>query len=59
MMALPPVFVGLVLYVTFSQSGILGFINILYTPTIMVIAQTIIILPIIVSVSAELLEKYI
>ncbi len=57
MMALPPVFVGLVLYVTFSQSGILGFINILYTPTIMVIAQTIIILPIIVSVSAELLEN--
>lgn len=57
MMALPPVFVGLVLYVTFSQSGILGFINILYTPTIMVIAQIIIILPIIVSVSAELLEN--
>tara|TARA_X000000950_G_scaffold4773_1_gene4966 strand:+ start:204 stop:899 length:696 start_codon:yes stop_codon:yes gene_type:complete len=57
MMALPPVFVGLVLYVLFSQSGFFGFMNILYTPMIMVIAQVIIILPIIISVSAELLEN--
>ena len=57
MMALPPVFVGLVLYVLFSQSGFFGFMNILYTPMIMVIAQVIIILPIIISVSAELLEQ--
>ena len=57
MMALPPVFVGLVLYVFFSQSGFFGFMNILYTPIIMIIAQVIIILPIIISVSAELLEN--
>ena len=57
MMALPPVFVGLVLYVLFSQSGFFGFMKILYTPIIMVIAQVIIILPIIISVSAELLEN--
>ena len=57
MMALPPVFVGLLLYVIFSQSGILGFMNILYTPTIMILAQIIIILPIIISVSTEVLDN--
>ena len=57
MMALPPVFVGLLLYILFSQTGPLGFFKILYTPSIMVIAQIIIILPIIVSVSTELLEQ--
>ncbi|MEE2695438.1 MAG: ABC transporter permease [Pseudomonadota bacterium] len=57
MMALPPVFVGLVLYILFSQTGPFGFFNILYTPTIMIIAQIIIILPIIISVSTELLEQ--
>lgn len=57
MMALPPVFVGLVLYILFSQTGPLGFFKILYTPSIMIIAQIIIILPVIISVSAELLEQ--
>ena len=56
-MALPPVFVGLLLYIIFSQTGPLGFFNILYTPAIMVIAQIIIILPIIISVSSEILEQ--
>ena len=32
LMALPPVFVGLILYVVFSKSGPLGFFEILYTP---------------------------
>ena len=57
MMALPPVFVGLVLYIAFSQTGVLGFLNILYTPVIMTLAQIIIIIPIIISVSAEILEQ--
>ena len=55
-MALPPVFVGLVLYILFSKSGPLGFFEILYTPYIMIIAQIIIILPIIISISIETLE---
>ena len=42
-MALPPVFVGLILYVVFSKSGPLGFFEILYTPAIMVVAQIVII----------------
>ena len=57
MMALPPVFVGLVLYILFSNSGPLGFFEILYTPKIMVLAQIIIILPIIISVTTETLEQ--
>ena len=56
MMALPPVFVGLILYVIFSKSGPLGFFEILYTPVIMVVAQVVIILPIIVSINTENLE---
>ena len=56
LMALPPVFVGLILYVIFSKSGPLGFFEILYTPAIMVVAQIVIILPIIVSINTENLE---
>ena len=55
-MALPPVFVGLILYVVFSKSGPLGFFEILYTPAIMVVAQIVIILPIIISINTENLE---
>ena len=56
LMALPPVFVGLILYVVFSKSGPLGFFEILYTPAIMVVAQIVIILPIIISINTENLE---
>ena len=56
LMALPPVFVGLILYVVFSKSGPLGFFEILYTPAIMVVAQVVIILPIIISINTENLE---
>ena len=57
MMALPPVFVGLVLYILFSKSGPFGFLEILYTPLIMIIAQIVLILPIIISVGIETLEN--
>ena len=57
LMALPPVFVGLILYVVFSKSGPLGFFEILYTPAIMVVAQIVIILPIIISINTENLES--
>ena len=56
-MGLPPVFVGLALYIIFSKSGPLGFFEILYTPTIMVLAQMILILPIIISIGFETLES--
>ena len=57
LMALPPVFVGLILYVVFSKSGPLGFFEILYTPAIMIVAQIVIILPIIISINIENLES--
>ena len=57
LMALPPVFVGLILYVVFSKSGPLGFFEILYTPAIMIVAQIVIILPIIISINTENLES--
>ncbi len=48
-MGLPPVVVGLFLYILLSRSGPLGFMGLLYTPSAMIIAQTILALPIIVS----------
>lgn len=48
-MGLPPVVVGLFVYIMLSRSGPLGFIGLLYTPSAMVIAQSILAFPIIVS----------
>ncbi|KAF0143226.1 MAG: tungstate transport system permease protein [Nitrospirae bacterium] len=50
-MGLPPVVVGLFVYLLLSRSGPLGFMGLLYTPSAMVIAQTILALPIIASLS--------
>ncbi len=57
LMGLPPVLVGLILYIFFSASGPLGFFEILYTPTIMIIAQIILISPIIFSLSYQVLRN--
>ncbi len=56
LMGLPPVLVGLVLYIIFSSSGPFGYLEILYTPTIMIIAQVILIFPIIFSLSYQVLS---
>ena len=56
LMSLPPVVVGLVLYIVFSSSGVLGFMDLLYSPDIMIIAQFIIITPIIISLSLKSLD---
>jgi tungstate transport system permease protein len=50
-MGLPPVVVGLFLYLIISRSGPLGFLGLLYTPAAMVLAQTILAFPIVVSLS--------
>jgi tungstate transport system permease protein len=47
LMGLPPVVVGLFLYLALSRSGPLGVMGLLYTPSAMIIAQTIIALPIV------------
>jgi tungstate transport system permease protein len=56
-MGLPPVVVGLVLYLLLSQSGPMGFLNLLYTPTAMIIAQSILIIPIVAALTANLIEQ--
>lgn len=53
MMGLPPVVVGLVVYILFSRSGPLGVFGLLFTPTAMIIAQVIIITPLIASISHQ------
>ena len=57
LMGLPPVFVGLVLYLVFSANGPFGVIEILYTPYIMIIAQVVLILPIMISLSRQIVEQ--
>ncbi|HMK43968.1 MAG TPA: ABC transporter permease [Dissulfurispiraceae bacterium] len=51
LMGLPPVVVGLFLYLLLSRSGPLGFMSLLYSPTAMVIAQAILSFPIVASLS--------
>ncbi len=59
LMSLPPVVIGLILYILFSASGAFGFLEILYTPSIMIIAQVILITPIIISLAYKTLgNKY-
>ena len=53
LMGLPPVVVGLVVYLFLSNAGVLGPLQLLYTPTAMIIAQTILITPILIALSRE------
>ena len=53
MMGLPPVVVGLVVYLLLSRAGPLGAFGILFTPAAMIIAQTILITPIIAALSRQ------
>lgn len=52
-MGLPPVVVGLVVYMLLSASGPLGVLGLLYTPAAMIIAQAVLIFPIITSLSRQ------
>ena len=54
MMGLPPVVVGLVVYLLLSHAGPLGALGILFTPAAMVVAQTILITPIIAALSRQI-----
>ena len=56
LMGLPPVVVGLVVYLLLSRAGPLGAFGLLFTPTAMVIAQTILITPIIAGLARQTLE---
>jgi tungstate transport system permease protein len=56
MMGLPPVVAGLVVYLALSRAGPLGPLDLLFSPTAMVIAQTVLILPIVVSLTRSVIE---
>jgi tungstate transport system permease protein len=56
LMGLPPVVAGLVVYLTLSRSGPLGWLGLLFTPSAMIVAQTILITPIIVSLTRQVTE---
>jgi tungstate transport system permease protein len=56
LMGLPPVVVGLVVYLLLSRAGPLGSAGLLFTPTAMVIAQAILIIPIVAALSRQVVE---
>jgi len=56
MMGLPPVVVGLIVYLILSRSGPLGTLGLLYTPTAMIIAQICLITPIIAALTRQTTE---
>jgi tungstate transport system permease protein len=56
LMGLPPVVVGLVVYLLLSRAGPLGSLGLLFTPPAMVIAQTLLIFPIIAALARQSVE---
>ncbi len=56
LMGLPPVVVGLVVYIMLSRAGPLGDLGLLFTPQAMVIAQSLLVLPIIVALTRQAAE---
>src|SRR5450631_826144 len=56
MMGLPPVVIGLAAYLALSRSGPLGFLGILFTPQAMIVAQTILVTPIIAALTRQTIE---
>ncbi|WP_417790169.1 ABC transporter permease [Terasakiella pusilla] len=57
LMGLPPVVVGLILYLLLSRSGPLGVLGLLFTPTAMIIAQVILITPIIAALTRQVVQE--
>ena len=62
LMGLPPVVAGLIVYLMLSRSGPLGDLALLFTPEAMILAQTVLILPIVVSLTrsvvADIWDEY-
>lgn len=57
LMSLPPVLMGLLVYILLSRKGPLGDFELLFTPTAMIIAQSLLVLPIIFGLSASSISK--
>jgi tungstate transport system permease protein len=56
LMGLPPVVVGLVVYLMLSNAGPMGGFGLLYSPAAMIIAQTVLVTPIIAALSRQTIE---
>ena len=56
LMGLPPVVVGLAVYLLLSRSGPLGSLGLLFTPQAMVMTQTVLVLPIIAALTRQTVE---
>jgi tungstate transport system permease protein len=56
LMGLPPVVAGLVIYLMLSRSGPLGALGLLFTPGAMILAQAILVLPIVISLTRQVVE---
>jgi tungstate transport system permease protein len=56
LMGLPPVVVGLLLYLMLSRAGPLGVLDLLYSPGAMIIAQTVLVTPIVAALSRQVIE---
>lgn len=56
LMGLPPVVVGLLVYMALSRAGPFGWMNLLYSPAAMIIAQTILVTPIIAALTRQVVE---
>jgi tungstate transport system permease protein len=55
-MGLPPVVIGLVVYLLLSRSGPLGSLGLLFTPAAMVIAQVVLVTPIVAAIARQIVE---
>ncbi len=58
LMGLPPVVAGLVVYLLLSRSGPLGPLGMLFSPGAMVLAQTVLVLPIVVALTRQIVEDH-
>src|ERR671939_89259 len=56
LMGLPPVVVGLLVYLMLSRAGPLGALGVLFTPTAIVVAQTLLVLPMVAAMARQFVE---
>lgn len=56
LMGLPPVVAGLAIFLLLSRSGPLGSLGLLFTPTAMIVAQVLLVLPIVIALTRQVIE---
>ncbi len=57
LMGLPPVVVGLCVYLMISRAGPLGWLGLLYSPTAMITAQAVLVTPIVIALTRQIIES--